>query len=173
MISRPNTDEYAEFYAGYVGRVPEGDVLQFLRDQPQQLRDLLSGLTDEQAATRPAPAEWSIKEVIGHINDGERVFSYRALRFSRGDETALPGFDQDLFVKNANFSEQPLSDLLDEFTHLRAANVLLYKHMSPEVQMRRGTASTYPVSVRALIYITAGHVEHHLESLRTVYLKQA
>ncbi|MFN8371635.1 MAG: DinB family protein [Anaerolineae bacterium] len=173
MIVRPNTDEYAEFYAGYVARVPDGDVLQFLREQPQRLRDLLRGVSEEQAAARPAPKEWSIKEVISHLNDGERVFSYRALRFSRGDETALPGFDQDLFVENSNSAAVPLADLLDEFAHLRAANLLLYTQFQPETLARRGTASNYPVSVRGLVYITAGHVEHHYESLRTVYLKQA
>ncbi len=171
MIQRPNSDEYAEFYAGYVARVPDGDVLQMLQDQRQQLADLLRGVSDEQAQVYPAPGEWNIKEVIGHLNDAERVFSYRALRISRKDATPLSGFEQNEFVRESNFSAVPLSDLLEEFDSLRAANLLLFKHLTPEMLTVRGTASNNTVTPRALVYIIAGHTDGHIESLRTVYLK--
>src|SRR5690242_13258264 len=107
-ISRPAENEYNPYYAGYVKRVPDGDVFAFMAQQPGTLRALLANLTPEQGNFRPGPAEWSIKEVIGHINDGERVFSYRALRFSRNDLESLRGFDQDVYVAASNFSERTL-----------------------------------------------------------------
>jgi hypothetical protein len=173
LIPRPNADEYAPFYAGYVARVPDGAVLQLLQQQRAQYADLLRNISDEQALERPAPGEWNIKEVIGHLIDAERVFSYRALRFSRKDSTPLSGFEQDDFVRESNFSERSLKDLLEEFDHCRAANILMYKSFPSDVLAWCGTSSSNPLSVRALVYITAGHADVHYESLRTVYLKLA
>jgi uncharacterized damage-inducible protein DinB len=170
MIQRPQTGEYYEFYAGYVGRVPEGaDLLALLNGQPEALRTLLQNITDEQASVRPAPTEWSVKEVLGHIADTERVFAYRLLRIARGDQTALPGFDQDEFVSGTDFNRRTLADLLDEFDFQRRANTLLAASLTDEEIDRRGTASNNPVSARALLYILAGHVIHHIESLKTDY----
>lgn len=170
MIQRPQSDEYNEFYAGYVGRVPEGgDLLALLNGQPEALRSLLENTTDEQASTRPAPAEWSVKEVLGHIADTERVFAYRLLRIARGDQTPLPGFDQDAFVNATDFNRRSLADLLDEFDFQRRANMLLAASLTDEEIDRRGTASSNPISVRALLYILAGHVLHHIESFKTDY----
>jgi uncharacterized damage-inducible protein DinB len=170
MIQRPQTGEYNEFYGGYVGRVPEGaDLIALLSGQPEALRTLLQNITDEQASIRPAPAEWSIKEVLGHIADTERVFAYRVLRIARADQTALPGFDQDEFVNATDFNRRSLAGLLDEFDLQRRANMLLIASLTGEEIDRRGTASGNPVSVRALLYILAGHVLHHIESLRTDY----
>lgn len=169
-LERPAETEYAPFYAGYVERVPDGAVFEMLAGQPDALRSLLGALSAEQADFRPGPAEWSIKEVVGHINDTERVFAYRALRISRADETPLAGFEQDDYVREANFSERTLPDLIEEFELLRRANLLAFKGLTDDVTRRMGTASGFPVSVRALLYIMAGHVEHHLESLRTDYL---
>ena len=170
MIQRPQTDEYAEFYAGYVRRVPEGsDILALLSGQPETLRALLQSITDEQAGVRPAPSEWSIKEVLGHIADTERVFAYRLLRIARGDQTALPGFDQDDFVNATDFNRRILANLLDEFEFQRRANLLLAASLTDEEIDRRGMASGNPVSVRALLHILAGHVIHHIESLKTDY----
>ena len=171
-IERPGENEYAPFYAGYVQRVPNGDVFDLLACQSDTLCTLLAALPAEQADFRPGPAEWSIKEVVGHINDAERVFAYRALRISRGDQTPLPGFEQDDYVRAANFGERTLPDLLEEFDLLRRANLLAFTRLSDEVSQRQGTASGFGVSVRALIYIMAGHVEHHLESLRKDYLSR-
>jgi hypothetical protein len=171
LIQRPNADEYAPFYTDYIAHVPDGDVLQFLQQQRSQFADLLRNVSDEQAQERPAPGEWHIKEVIGHLIDSERVFSYRALRFARKDTTPIPGFDQEHFIRESNFSERSLSDLLEEFDHVRAANILMYKSFPSDVLTWCGTANNNPVSVRALVYITAGHADVHYVSLRTVYLK--
>lgn len=172
MIPRPNPDEYGEYYGRYIARVSEGNVLQLLHDQPRVLADLLSSVSDELASVHPAPDEWNIKQVVEHLNDGERLLSHRALCFSRGDETPIPGFDQDHYIRNGIANRRTLADLLDEFIHLRAANKLFIISLPPESLTLRGTASNNPFSVRALIYIIVGHVEHHLESLRKVYLKQ-
>jgi hypothetical protein len=170
MIQRPQTDEYAEFYAGYVRRVPVGsDLLELLSDQPAVLRALLQNVTDERAGVRPAPTEWSVKEVIGHVADTERVFAYRLMRIARGDQTPLPGFDQDEFVNGTDLNQRSLASLLDEFDFQRHANMLLAASLTDEDIDRRGTASGNPISVRALLHILAGHVLHHIESLKTDY----
>ena len=170
MIVRPQADEYAPFYAGYVGRVPEGaDHFAVLAQQPDDLRALLGAVTETAASARPAPAEWSIKEVIGHINDAERVFAYRAMRIARGDTTALAGFDQNDYVAATDFNARPLSELLEEFAAQRQANLLCFRPLSEAEINRRGTASNNAVSVRALLHVMAGHVLHHVESLKTDY----
>jgi hypothetical protein len=170
MIPRPQTDEYAPFYAGYVGRVPEGsDIFALLRGQPDDMRALLGGLTDEQANTAFAPGEWSVKEVMGHICDAERIFAYRALRIARGDTTPLAGFEQDAYVKGTNFNARRLDDLLEEFACHRRANLLCFQPLTGEEIARRGTSGGNPISARALLYIMAGHVLHHVESFRTDY----
>lgn len=172
MIPRPNPDEYAEYYGRYIARVSENNVLELLHDQPLMLNDLLSGLSDDLASVHPAPDEWNIKQVVEHMNDVERIFSFRGLCFSRRDETPIPGFDQNDYIRNGIANRRTLADLLEEFDHLRAANRLFITSLPPESWTLRGTASNNPFSVRALIYVIVGHVEHHLESLRTVYLKQ-
>jgi hypothetical protein len=169
-VDRPGENEYAPYYAGYIQRVLDSDIGAVLTHQVSTPRALLATLSLEQANFRPGPAEWSIKEVIGHINDAERIFAYRALRISRNDQTPLPGFEQDDYVRAANFDERSLSDLLEEFELLRRANLLAFNCLSKEASERQGMASGYVVSVRALFYIMAGHVEHHLESLHKDYL---
>lgn len=173
MIAVPHNDEYAPFYAGYVGLVPPGsDVFALLRRQPDALRTLLQDVIAPQASTRPAPDEWSIKEVVAHITDAERIFAYRALRIARGDTTPLAGFDQDAYMSATDFNSRPLADLIEEFDLQRRANVLCFSALTDDEVSRRGTASNAPVSVRALLYIMAGHAEHHIISLRTDYKVQ-
>ena len=170
-LTHPTTDEYAEFYAGYIQRAQaRGDVLAALPKQIDEIKSTLGNLTDEQALFRDAPKEWSIKEVMGHLNDVERVFSYRLLRVSRNDATPLPGFEQDDYVREAGFDRLALKDLIQEFEHLRRANILAIQNMSDESTLRLGTASGAPVSARALIYMLVGHVDHHMESLNEKYL---
>ncbi len=170
-LPSPNSDEYAEFYAGYVQRAAsKGDVLTALSQQIDEINSALGNLSDEQALFRDAPNEWSIKEVMGHLNDVERVFSYRLLRVSRNDATPLPGFEQNDYVREAGFDSHPIKDLIQEFEHLRRANILAIQNMSDEAALRVGAASGYPVSARALIYMLVGHVDHHMESLREKYL---
>jgi uncharacterized damage-inducible protein DinB len=170
MVPRPSSDEYFHYYEAYVGKVPEGtDLFALLAQQPDELRDLLKSVSEDAANARPAPGEWSIKEVLGHIVDTERVFAYRALRIARNDPTPLPGYDQDDFVKATDFNVRTVADLVDEFTFQRKANLLTFKPLTAEELARRGTASTYTFSVRALLYILAGHVIHHVVSLKTSY----
>ncbi len=173
-LTAPTTDEYAEFYAGYIQRAAaRGDVLAALPKQIEEIWAALGSLSEKQALFRDAPKEWSIKEVMGHINDVERVFSYRLLRVSRKDTTPLPGFEQDEYVREAGFDSCSLEDLIQEFEFLRRANILAINNMKEEALTYLGTASGYPVSVRALIYMLVGHVDHHMESLHEKYLPVA
>jgi hypothetical protein len=170
-LTPPTPDEYAEFYAGYVQRATaRGDVLAAFPKQIDEIKSTLGILSDEQALFRDAPKEWSIKEVMGHLNDVERVFSYRLLRVSRNDPTPLPGFEQDDYVRESGFENCSLQDLIQEFEYLRRANILAINNISAESALRRGTASNNPISARALIYMLVGHVDHHLASLHEKYL---
>lgn len=170
-ISQPESQEYAPFYSGYVQLASaRGDLTAALSLQSDEMKSALGGLSDSQARFKPGPQEWSIKEVVSHLIDGERVFSYRLLRVSRKDKTPLPGFEQDDYVREAKADEITLADLLDEFTFLRRANLLAIKNMSASALAEVGTASGNPVSARALVYILVGHVEHHMVSLNEKYL---
>ncbi|HLM61850.1 MAG TPA: DinB family protein [Pyrinomonadaceae bacterium] len=170
MILRPEKTEYAEFYANYVALANEGDVISALQNQTDDLRELLANVSGEKANFRYAAGKWSIKELFGHIIDAERVFSYRVLRISRGDETPLAGFEENSYVADSNFNNTNLADLIEEFSLLRAANVLMFKNLTEEQWVRRGTASDTTISVRALAFIMVGHVRHHANILRERYL---
>ncbi|HWM90570.1 MAG TPA: DinB family protein [Thermoanaerobaculia bacterium] len=169
MIERPEPGEYAEFYAGYIAGLPPGDVLEILELQKDQLRHLAATVPADQETFRYAPGKWSLREIAGHLIDAERVFSYRALCISRGDETPLPGFDENFYVARSNFDSRTLSSLIEELTLLRSANLLLFRALAPEDLARLGTANSYPVSVRALAFILAGHLDHHFRVLRERY----
>jgi hypothetical protein len=171
MLSRPDSSEYAEFYKNYIARVPEGNVLDFLAKQPGNYRQLLVGVSEEVAAAEPAPGKWSVKEVLGHICDAERVMSYRALRFGRGDEKELQGFEQDDYVREAGSNSRSLEELLNEFESVRKATIALFGSLPPGAEMRRGVANGSPVTVRALAYIAGGHAQHHYEGLKGAGLK--
>jgi len=174
QLSPPAADEYAPFYADYVQRAAQrNDVTMALADQIGELHAALDSLSDPQACFKPGPAEWSIKEVMGHMNDVERVFAYRLLRISRNDPTPLPGFEQEDFVHAAGYDRYALRDLVNEFELLRQANIILIQHLTEEAFERRGTASGYTVSARALIYMMVGHVDHHMASLQEKYLPVA
>lgn len=178
-LNSPSDEEYAPFYADYVQRAAaRGDVVAALAAQPDEMNAALGNLSDSQARFRNGPfdvaqdkpGEWSIKEVISHLIDGERVFSYRLLRISRKDRTPLPGFEQEDFVRESVADELALGDLLSEFEHLRHANTLAIKNMTDEAVGQVGNASGVAISARALIYILVGHVEHHMASLKEKYL---
>lgn len=171
ILTSPESEEYAPFYADYIRRAhARGDVFTALPKQIEEIQAALGNLTDKQGLFRDAPNEWSIKEVMGHLNDVERVFSYRLLRVSRNDSTPLPGFEQNDYVREAGFDNFRLSDLIKEFEYLRCANTHAIQNMSEESTLRRGTASGYTVSARALIYMMVGHVDHHMASLQEKYL---
>jgi len=168
-ISPPDSSEYAAYYGRYISLVEGSDVVASLEEQPGETLLLLSGLTEEQGDYRYAPGKWSIKEMLGHIIDAERVFCYRALRFARNDRTPLASFEQDEYVRSGNFGDCRLSDLIEEFIAVRRATVWLFRHLSADAWMRIGIASDNPVSVRALAYIVAGHELHHRRILQEKY----
>lgn len=170
MVPRPLDGEYFPYYGNYIRRVPEGaDVLALMSRQPDELSVLLAGVDDAQANARPAPGEWSIKEVLGHLVDTERIFAYRMLRFARDEKQPLPGFEQDEYVKATDFNRRTVAHLLGEFSFQRRANVMLIESLTDEETARMGSASGTPMSARAAIYVLAGHILHHVESLKTSY----
>ncbi len=170
IIDFPAPEEYADFYDGYIQRTKGANILETLARQIGEIQAALGKLSEQEALFRPAPQEWSIKEVLGHICDAERIFFYRALCVSRGETQSLPGFDQDQYVLGTSFDAYSLQELIDEFTLVRQANLISLKHLSSEASLRCGTSNGNVISARALIHIMAGHVYHHLESLQNVYL---
>ena len=171
--NRPQQDEYALYYGKYIDLVPSGDFLEILQDQRRELVGLLSRLSDQQAEFRYAPEKWSIKEVLGHITDAERIFAYRLLRIARGDQTPLASVEQDGYIKNGNFAARGLSDLLEEFSAVREATICLVRSLDHDAWLRRGTASQKEISVFALAFIIAGHERHHRIILEKHYLSAA
>lgn len=167
---RPGTDEYAEFYHTYVGKVRAGDVLDTLRAQLGDMEALVARITPDRVDHRYAPGKWTAREVIGHMVDTEWIFTFRALHMARADASALPGMDQDAWMRGADFAAQPLPGLVDEWRHLRQAGLRLFASFDDDVLSRRGIASGNLFTVRALLYIIAGHFEHHRGVLRERYL---
>lgn len=170
LNTRPDATEYAPSYAGYISRVADGNIIEILDRQIDDTTALLRGLSEAQAMSRYAPEKWSVKEVIGHLIDSERVFGYRVLRFARNDQTPLSGFEQNDYVREAAFDDRGLADLASEFEHVRRANLHMLRGLKAEAWDRRGEANGNPVSVRALVYIIAGHELHHVGIIRTKYL---
>jgi hypothetical protein len=167
---RPGADEYAPFYGSYVAGVPEGDVTHALTAQGENFRGLLQDIGDEKAAFAYAPGKWTIKEVILHIADGERIFAYRMLRMARGDATPLASFDENAYTPMGAANDRPLDSLLAEFAAVRGATLALLRGLPEAAWTRRGVASGKDVSVRALAWITAGHALHHERILHERYL---
>ncbi|NIN09953.1 MAG: DUF664 domain-containing protein [Gemmatimonadales bacterium] len=171
VVARPASREYAPYYARYVDLVPDGDVLGILERQLDETLELLSGITPERASYRYAVGKWSIKEVIGHVMDVERVFVYRALCFARNDPTPLPGFEQDDYVAVGNYDGRSLPDIAGEYRTVRVASLAFLQSLDPEAAIRRGVASGVEFTVRTIPYILAGHERHHLNIIRERYLK--
>jgi hypothetical protein len=169
-IERPNPTEYAEYYRRYVDLVPDGDLIDTLVEQFDETALMLGPLTDEEASRPYAPGKWSIKEVVGHVIDTERIFTYRALRIARGDQTPLAGYDQDAFVKAAGFNRRTLAGLLSGLHLARRSATGLFGGLSAEELARTGVANDNPVSVRAIAWIVAGHERHHVKIIRERYL---
>jgi hypothetical protein len=168
-VPRPASDEAAAYYQNYIAEVGGDNIGEQLVEQLSQVERLLSGLDDAAARSRYAPGKWSIKELLGHLNDSERIFSYRLLRISRGDSTPLPGFEQNPYVTAGRFDERPLTDLLGEFRAIRLSTVALSSGIPTPAWTERGVASENSVTARALLYIIVGHVAHHLQILRDRY----
>lgn len=168
-IAPPNRDEAAEYYFKYIDLVPAGDIVDTLRDQEDDVVVTLAQLSTEQSLARYAAGKWSVREVMGHVNDCERLFAFRALWFARGFETPLPNFEQSVAVAAADADHHPLPAHVNEFLALRKSTVAFFEHLPAAAWDRRGTASGNPFSVRALAYLAAGHVIHHLNVLRDRY----
>ena len=171
-LQRPSDTEYSDEAASYVALVPENDVMKVLREQVESVRKIISGISEEQELFRYAPEKWSIREMVGHLSDGERVFGFRAFTFARGDAAALPGFDENDYVRQSNSDQAQLQDLLAEFIALRQSNVMMLEQLKEEAWERVGVANGNPVSVRAIVWIMAGHVRHHLNILTERYLQK-
>jgi DinB superfamily len=169
-MTRPDTTEYAPYYEKYISLVPVENILTTLTSQIDDTLKLLHGLSEAEGDLRYAPGKWSIKEVIGHLIDAERIFTYRALRMARSDRTPLPGFDENSYVENGNFGDRRMADLIDEFQTVRKSGVYIFGHLNADAWTRRGVANDSEVSVRAIAHILAGHERHHLGIIRTRYL---
>jgi hypothetical protein len=169
-MNRPETSEYDPYYERYISLVADSDIIGVLGAQPTRLQDIFTAMPEEKGDFRYAEGKWSIKELLGHLIDGERMFAYRTFRISRGDETPIEGFEQDGYIENAHSNDRSFADLLEEFSLLRRANMIFFKNLTDDAWLRVGTANKVKISVRALIYIMAGHIEHHFEILRDRYL---
>jgi hypothetical protein len=165
-MSRPAETDYSPQHRGYVALVPEDDVLGVLEAQRAEFAALLRGVPEEKGGVRHAPYTWSVKEVVGHVTDAERVFGYRALRFARGDATPLPGFDENDYARAAESDRRPLAGLVAEFEALRRSHQLFFGNLPDAAWERAGEANGHRVSVRGLAYIMAGHARHHTVILR-------
>lgn len=168
-LPRPGDEEYPRFYGRYVALVPDGDLVQTLSDQLYETVALLTQVTPERERYRYADGKWSVREVVGHVVDTERVFLYRALSLARGDPAVLPGMEQDVWALNSNADDRPLSELLDEWRAVRRGGVLFLGSLDPAAGARTGGVSGHPITVRALAWIVAGHERHHRNILRTRY----
>jgi hypothetical protein len=163
---RPDSTEYAPDYTRYVDLAPEEDIVSAMRSQLGETVDLLKRISEREAHVHHPPYAWSIKDVVGHVTDSERIFSYRALRFARHDSTPLPGFDENPYVKVAQFDDQPLGDLVAGFEAVRQSSICLFRSLNDLAWRRRGIANGKDVSVRALAYIIVGHERHHMTIVR-------
>lgn len=169
-IGRPEETEYLAYYGKYVSLVPGGNILEVLSEQFDETLALLQSVSETRAGFRYAAGKWSVKELVGHMIDTERIFAYRALRFARNDMTPLPGYEQDDYIRNASFDACALAELAAEFESVRRSTLFLFKHLDADAWMRKGLANESEVSVRALAYIVAGHELHHRGILRDRYL---
>lgn len=171
MTAHPQSTEAAPYYFTYIDQVGQGNIVSILDGQPAEVMPLLSGISEERSLSRYAPDKWTIRQVLGHVNDTERMFAFRALWFARGFSEPLASFDQNVAVSNAGSDGISWAAHLQEFRQIRAATVSLFRNLPPEAWARTGIASGNPFTVRALAYIAAGHLIHHVTVLHERYLK--
>jgi hypothetical protein len=169
-IAAPTSQEFAPYYGKYISLVQGGDILAVLESQLRDFPDFLRSLSEQDAAFRYEPGKWSIKEVLGHVIDAERIFAYRALRIARHDKTPIEGFEQDDYIRYAPFPRCRFAALIEEFAYVRQANLILFRSLDEDAWGQSGTASGNPVTVRALAYIIAGHVLHHRNIIQQKYI---
>jgi hypothetical protein len=169
-MTRPTTNEAAEYYWGYINQIQDDDILSKLKTQLEEMKSFLDGISDEKSLSTYEPGKWSIREVMNHVNDGERVFFYRAFWFARGFTDALPGFDQDICVAAASANDIPWNTLKDEFENVRLSTISFFESLPAEAWSKTGVASDCIFTVNAVAYIIAGHVAHHRNVLVERYL---
>jgi hypothetical protein len=169
-MTRPAKSEYHEYYNLYVDRVPDGNITDIIKKQIEDAVRLLEPISEEEAGYRYAPGKWSLKQVIGHIIDVERVFQYRALAFARNDPARLPSMEQDDYIDGANFDDRSMADLIEEYCLVRLSGVALFASFDDDILMRTGVASDVEFSVRSVPYILAGHNIHHINVITDRYL---
>jgi hypothetical protein len=167
--ARPDREECYEYYGRYIDQVPDGDIRTTLATQIEEFATLIRGIPADRESYRYAPGKWSIREVVGHVLDTERVFGLRALHFARRDRTPLPSFEQDDWARESNAGTRPLGDLLDELLTVRQGHVLFFRGLDDDAALRRGIASEREFTVRSVAWIIAGHERHHLRELRQRY----
>jgi hypothetical protein len=170
--ARPSADEYGSYYERYVGLVPDGDIVQYLTTQLDETISFLTRLGEEKPGHRYDEGKWSIKQIVGHLTDVERVFAYRALCFARGESTPQPSFDENDYVQNANFDDRSWHELVVDYRMVRLAVIALFRSFDGEIMMRTGTASGCDFTVRAVAFILAGHLIHHRRIIDTRYLRE-
>ena len=168
-MKRPQPDEYSAFYQTYIDKVDD-DVLSELKDQIESLGTFLKSIPQDKVNYAYAEGKWTVKEVLGHIIDTERIMTYRLLRFARNDASPLPGFEENDYIQNSHYATQDFSLLIEEMLALRKANLYLFNSLTAEEMERRGVANNSPLSVRALLFILAGHMKHHVGVLMERYL---
>ncbi|HJV48247.1 MAG TPA: DinB family protein [Geothrix sp.] len=170
ILTRPQPGEYSEGYAPYIAAAPEGDPIALLQAQADEVAKLFAGLTEAQGAYKYAPGKWSLKDLIQHLSDGERIFAYRCLRIGRGDATPLPGWEENDYAATAQADARSLADLLAEFQATRAGSITLFRGMPAEAWGRQGTTNNRSITARCIPYICLGHAAHHLAVIRERYL---
>lgn len=171
MLERPQNGEYGSHFEPYIEKVPDVDLASLLESQIEEFIQLLSGISEEQAKFRYAEGKWSLKEVLGHVADTERIMSYRLLRVARGDKTPLPGFEENLFVAHSKANSRSINDLLQDFAAVRIATLSLFRQLDDEAWTRVGSVSGHDCSATALAYIIAGHAIHHIGIVQERYLR--
>ena len=169
-MTQPQANEAASYYFRYIDLAPTDDIVSFLDDQFKQTTPFLAGISEERSTHRYAPDKWSIRELLNHVNDGERIFLGRALWFARGFTDPLPSFDQEIAVAGANANQTPWADLVEEFKTVRLGTLSFFRNLPPEAWSRSGIASDNPMTVNAIAYIIGGHVAHHVNVLKERYL---
>ncbi|MFA6597274.1 MAG: DinB family protein [Ignavibacteriaceae bacterium] len=171
-MQKPEATEYAPYYQRYIDLINADDIFSFFKLQAEEIVSLFKNISEEEAAFRYAEGKWMMKEVLSHIVDSERIFGYRVLAISRGEKNPLPGFSADDYVANGKYQNRNLQSLLNEYAHLSSANLELFKTLDDEMLSQKGIASGKEITARAIIFVTIGHEKHHLDIIKTRYLKE-
>ncbi|MDP3148962.1 MAG: DinB family protein [Ignavibacteria bacterium] len=172
-MHKPETSEYAPYYQRYIDLINSEDIFSFYKLQAEEIVSLFKNVDEDQTSFRYAEGKWTMKEVLGHIVDSERIFGYRVLAISHGEKNPLPGFAENDYVRNGKYENRSLQSLLAEYSHLSSANLELFKSLDEEMLSQKGTASGKEVTTRAILFVTIGHEKHHLEIIKTRYLPKA